>query len=388
MAGGAPRPRLLFLVTEDWYFWSHRLPVARAARDAGFEVVVATRVKGHGDRIRAEGFRLVPLEWDRGTRTPWRALSELATVVRLYRRERPDLAHHIAVKPAVFGAVAAMATGLPAMVTTLAGRGFALSGRGLLPVLAGMAVRAVLRLGAIGRRAAVVVQNPEDRAWLRSAPSVPHVRLIAGSGVDLGRYLPLPDPDGPFTVAQVSRMLALKGVEDAVEAVRRLRAEGLDMRLLLAGASDADNPAAIPPDRLAAWAEEGGVEWLGPVPDVRQVWARAHVALLASRGGEGVPKTLLEAAACGRPIVATYVAGTRDVARGGVNAVLIPPNDPEALANALRLLACDPAYRARLAQASRSVVDPAFGDDRVAERTLALYRRLVAKARAPAPVGR
>lgn len=130
------------------------------------------------------------------------------------------------------------------------------------------------------------------------------------------------------------------------------------------------------------------MEWLGAVADVRGVWARAHVALLASRGGEGVPKTLLEAAACGRPIVATYVAGIRDVARGGVNAVLVPPSDPEALANALRLLATDPGYRQRLAGASRSVVDPAFGEGHVAARTLVLYRRLAGRAAARLLAGR
>lgn len=375
----AGRPHLLFLVTEDWYFCSHRLPVARAAREAGFAVSVATRVGAHGPRIEAEGFRLIALDWSRASRSPGRLAAELWRIVRLYRRERPDLVHHVAVKPAVFGALAALLAGRPAVLTTLAGRGAALSGTGLPARLAGAGLRGLLRWLAGRRRAMVAVQNADDGDWLAAGPGVPRLCLIPGSGVDLQHYRPLAEPDGPVTVAQVSRMLTLKGVEDLVEAVRRLRAEGLDLHLLLAGPPDPANPAGIAPARLLAWSAEPGIRWLGPVADVRTVWTRAHIAVLASRGGEGVPKSLLEAAACGRAIVATDVAGIREVARPGVNAVLAPPGDPAALAVALRSVATDAALRRSLAQESRAVVGAAFGEAEVAARTLDLYRHLLGR---------
>ncbi|WP_114395661.1 glycosyltransferase family 4 protein [Oleisolibacter albus] len=373
----AARPHLLFLVTEDWYFCSHRLPVARAARDAGFAVSVATRVGVHGAWIEAEGFRLIPLDWSRASRSPWRLAAELWRIARLYRRERPDLVHHVAIKPAVLGALAAMLAGRPAVLTTLAGRGAALSGTGLPARLAGAGLRGLLRWLAARRRAMVAVQNAKDGDWLAAGPGVPRICLIPGSGVDLQHYRPLAEPSGPVTVAQVSRMLTLKGVEDLVEAVRRLRADGLDLHLLLAGPPDPTNPAGIAPTRLRAWSAEPGIGWLGPVEDVRTVWARAHIAVLASRGGEGVPKSLLEAAACGRAIVATDVAGIRDVARSGVNALLAPPGDPAALAAALRSVATDAALRRSLAQESRAVVCAAFGEAEVAARTLELYHQLL-----------
>jgi len=372
------RPHLLFLVTEDWYFCSHRLPVARAARDAGFRVSVATRVAAHGDRIRAEGFDLFPLSWQRRSANPFDGVRDVLAIARLYRRLRPDLVHHIAIKPAVFGALAAMAAGVPAIVTTLAGRGYALSGNSLPSRLAGSAVRAVLRGTGIGRRAVITVQNPDDAAWLRRAPGVTGVELIPGSGVDLAHFHPLPEPDGPITVAQVSRMLTMKGVEDLVDAVRRVRARGLDLRLLLAGDSDAGSHAAIPVDRLRDWSAEPGIDWLGPVADVRDVWARAHIAVLASHGGEGIPKSLLEAAACGRALVATDVPGSREVARDFINAWLVPPAAPAALADALYRAALDEDRRRRFGIASRAIVDPAYGEEAVAQRTLALYRSLLA----------
>lgn len=195
--------------------------------------------------------------------------------------------------------------------------------------------------------------------------------------MDLAHYEELADALGPVTCAQVSRMLTLKGVEDLVAAVRLVRTRGVDLRLILAGAPDRDSPAAVPEETLRAWADEPGIEWLGAVGDVRTVWARAHIAVLASRGGEGVPKSLLEAAACGRPIVATDVPGSREVAVEGRNALLARPRDPASLAEALARLAGDTALRRRLGHASRAVVDPEFGEAEVGRRMRDLYLGLV-----------
>lgn len=382
------RPKLLFLVTEDWYFCSHRLPVARAARDAGFDVAVACRVREHGDQILREGFRLVPLDWARGHANPVRALAELLRVVALYRRERPDIVHHVAVKPALMGGVAAIVAGLPAVLTTLAGRGFALSGDGWGTRLLGVVFRAVLKAVAVGRRAAVVAQNPDDADWLRQWPAAPGVEVVRGSGVDLDAYWPLPEPQGPLTVAQVSRMVALKGVPAVVGAVRRLRGEGVEVNLLLAGEPDPDNPTSLARADLVGFAAEPGIRWLGHVDDVREVWREAHVAVLGSPRGEGLPLSLLEAAACGRAIVAVDGCGTREVAQQGRNALLVPPGDEHALANAIRALAQDKALRRQLSRESRTVAEEeGLCVATVSAQLLRLYARLcgeVAPAARPA----
>lgn len=372
--------KLLFLVTEDWYFCSHRLPVARAARDGGFEVLVATRVREHGDRIRGEGFRLCPLAWRRRGDGALGALRALLAIAKLYRRERPDIVHHVALKPVLFGGLALRlafpaSRRRPATIAAVAGLGSEMSGA---TGAAGLARRA---LGWALRHAAdrVIVQNPEDGRAL-AALGVPSMRidLIRGSGVDTAHYAPLPEPEGPdMAVALVGRMLRSKGVPDAVAAVRRLRSEGLPVTLLLAGPSDPDNRDSLGDAELRAIGAEPGIERLGNVADVREVWRRAAIALFPSTYGEGVPKALLEAAACARPIVATDMPGCRDIARPGESGMLVPPHDVAALAEAIAALARDPERRQRLGERARALVEREFGEERVARQTLALYQAVL-----------
>jgi glycosyltransferase involved in cell wall biosynthesis len=366
-------PKLLFLVTEDWYFCSHRLPVARAARDAGFAVTVATRVREHGAAIRAEGFALVPLSWKRRGGGVFGQLRALWDIVRLYGRERPDILYHVALKPALFGGIAlrlAFRWRKPAIVSAIMGLGTSAASTWRKQGL-GRALRLAAGDGA------VIVQNPEDRAALIGFGFVPgRIALIRGSGVDTGHFAALPEPKG-CTVALVGRMLRSKGVLDAAAAVRALRAEGLGVELLLTGAADPDSRDSLSDTELAALAQEAGIEWLGHVVDVREVWGRAAIALLPSSYGEGVPKALLEAASCGRPIVASDTPGCRDVVVHGETGLLVPPHDIAALAAAIRTLVNDPDLRTRMGVAGRARVLSEFAEETIAEQTLALLRSLV-----------
>ena len=382
--GALGRPKLLFLVTEDWYFCSHRLPVARAARDAGFEIVVATRLRAHGDAIRREGFALRPLGWRRrgdGIAGTIRAVIE---IVRLYRAERPDILHHVALKPVLLGGMAARLAfasgrGRPELVSAVMGLGSRF-GRGWTARALGWAVR--LAAGS-GR---VIVQNPDDGAALAGfGVRRDRIALIRGSGVDIAYFRPLPEPEGTgFSIAFVGRMLRSKGVPEAVAAVRRLRGAGLAIELLLAGPTDPDNPDSLDGAELAPLAGEPGVTWLGQVADVREVWARAHAAVFPSTYGEGVPKALLEAAACARPIVAADMPGCREIVRHGENGLLVPAGKLNALADAIAALAGDPAARQRMGAAGRMLAERDFAEEVVTAQTLALYRAMLARRKAPA----
>jgi glycosyltransferase involved in cell wall biosynthesis len=377
------RPKLIFLVTEDWYFCSHRLPVARVARDAGFEVVVATRVRDHAAQIRGEGFRLAPLPWRRRGDGIVGAGRALAAIAALYRCEQPDIVHHVALKPVLFGGPAvrlAFSRGgsRPQVVSAIAGLGSGLGlarrlGRLLRPVL-GWA----LRHAAAGGQ--VIVQNPEDGAALAGFGIDPaQLVLIRGSGVDTAHFVPLPEPEGPAVrVALVARMLRSKGVLEAAEAVRRLRARGLPVELVLAGPTDPDNSDTLDQPAMQALAAEPGIEWLGRVEDVREVWRRAAIAVLPSIYGEGLPKALLEAAACARPIVATDMPGCREIVRPGETGLLVPPHDAAALTEALAALVADPERRRRMGRAARLLTEREFGEARIADQTLALYRAALA----------
>lgn len=367
-------PVLAYLVTEDWYFVSHRLPMARAARNVGFDVHVLTNVSRHGPAIEAEGFTLHPLDWRRGSLNPVTVGGAILAIRKLYRSIAPDIVHHVALQPSVVGSIAAL--GLPAArVNAMAGLGFAFTSRTLKARAVGAVLSAMLRFLLRSKRSTALVQNPDDRAAML-ALGVPdnQIALIPGSGVDVERLMPLPEPAGPVTVGFVGRLLDDKGVRTLVAAERLLRERGRPIKLLLAGEADPANPASIPAVEIEGWRADG-IGVLGPVADIRQVWKAAHIAVLPSRR-EGLPMSLLEAAACGRAIVATDVPGCREIAREGVNALLVPPDDPQALADALEKLAADPGLRLRFAAAGRKMAEKEFSTARIGRDILALYRRV------------
>jgi glycosyltransferase involved in cell wall biosynthesis len=374
------RRKLLFLVTEDWYFCSHRLPVARAAHAAGFEVIVAARVRAHGDRIRQEGFGVHSIAWRRrgdGLLGAYRAISEIAQV---YRAEQPDLIHHIALKPVLFGGIArrlafGASADAPVVIDAITGFGSAFSHTSLAGRSRRLWLGLYLRLMKGRERRWIIVQNEEDRAALAKAMADrARIVMIKGSGIDTTHFSPIPDPGSEVvTVAVVSRMLRAKGVLDAIAATRLLRARGLPIELQLAGPTDPDNRGSLNAEFLASLSEEPGIRWLGPVADVRTVWRRAAIAVLPSTYGEGVPKALLEAAACSRPIIATDVPGCREVVRPGETGILVPPRDIPRLAAAIAELARDSGRRAAMGRAGRALIERAFAENIVAQETLAVY---------------
>ncbi len=385
---GGERRKLLFLVTEDWYFCSHRLPVARAARDAGFEVVVATRVRAHGGQIRDEGFALRPLAWRRRGDGITGAARAIAAITRLYQAERPDIVHHVALKPVLLGGLAHAlafrgAADAPAAIDSVMGLGSGFSASSFAASLRRPTLGLALRLAAGRDGSRVVVQNPDDGAALARLGIAPHrIALIRGSGVDTRHFVPLPMPSGEtVTIALVSRMLRDKGVLDAVAAIRLLRGRGLAVELILAGPIDPDNPGSLSERTLSALTAEPGVTWLGAVADVREVWRRAAIAVLPTTYGEGVPKALLEAAACARPIVASDVPGCREAVLAGANetGILVPPRGVGALADAIAALAGDPTRRAKMGCRGRRLIETRFAEEIVTRATLALYRAALAE---------
>jgi glycosyltransferase involved in cell wall biosynthesis len=380
MAGAGRRPRLLFLVTEDWYFWAHRRLLARAARDAGYEIVVATRVGAMGSRIAAEGFRLEPLGWVRGSRNPLRLVGETVAVGRLYRRLRPDLVHHVSLKPVVVGSLAALSCPGARMVNALTGLGYTFTSRRPSARLLAALLAPLLRLLLNRPRSIALLENEDDRRTLVARFGVAADRTIVnrGSGVDVGRFAPAPPPDNAVPVVGcAARMVGIKGIAELVEASRRLDRRGVPHLLRLAGAPDPENPDAIPIETLMDWARERHVEWLGPVDDVPGFWAGADIAALASHGGEGVPLSLVEAAAVGRPLVATDTPGCRDIVQDGRNGLLVPAHDPARLADALERLIADAPLRERMGRESLEIVRDGFSSDAVNALTLAVYERLL-----------
>jgi len=378
-AGGAP-VTIVLLVTEDWYFWSHRLPIARAARAAGARVVVATRVGSLRRAIEAEGFVLAALPWRRRSSNPFNELRALIAIVRLYRRERPDLVHHVAIKPVVYGGIAARLARARAQVNAIAGFGYVEVSRHAKARVLRRVFRAVLRFAWSGNGVHAIVQNDDDRdALAHTGLLTPaHVHVIRGSGVDVMRFTPSPEPSSDRVRAvYAGRLLWSKGIRELVDAARELRARNVPVDVVLVGSPDPENPESVPAREVESWVRDGLVEHRPWTDDMVAVWRDAHIAVLPSYR-EGLPKALLEAAASGRPMVATDVPGCREIARDGVTAVCVPPRDASSLAGAIGRLAADAPLRARLGSAAREMVVRDYAESIVVDATLDLYRRVCA----------
>jgi glycosyltransferase involved in cell wall biosynthesis len=375
------KPRLLYVIDEDRDFCSHRLDLARGARDAGFEILVATHVQDHAKQIEDEGFKLLPIKLRRGVQPPVRDMAALVALVRLYRRAEPDIIHHVALKQVLFGAIAARITRVPAMVNAITGLGYMFcSGSWRRGVLRSV-ITPALRWALAYPRSVTIFQNSDDCEDFVDARIVKKSQavIIRGAGVNVSQFSPTPEPSGVPVVVLASRMLWDKGVGEFVQAARLLKGKGIQVRCVLVGSVDKESPTTITAAQLRRWQKAGMVEWWGHCDDMAGVFAASHAVVLPSYG-EGFPKVLLEAAACARPLIATRVRGCQEIVRDGENGLLVPPRNPEALAQAIVTLLGNKALRERMGARGREIVVKEFRADLIAEATIALYDRLLGRA--------
>jgi len=351
---------LLFVATEDWFIASHFEPMVDRALADGWRVTIAARPSGAHHRLEAKGAHFVALDIGRTAMGPQAVVRDARALQKIIDRIRPDVLHAIALKPA---ALATLTRG-PRLVLAVTGLGYLSTSKALKDQIARRAALAMIGTAVRSGRGAALFENRDDCAAVAAASGPLPDRRVAfapGAGVDPRKLAPLPDPDdATLHVGLVARMIRSKGVDVAAEAVRRLRDQGLDVDLTLAGAPDPDNPGAIAASTLEAWRAQGGVTWLGRVEDVAGFWTGMHIACLPSRGGEGLPRSLLEAAAHARAIVTTNVPGCRDLVRQGIEGLIAPPDDVDALAAAISTLAADPARRRAMAAAARRRIEEGF----------------------------
>src|SRR3954453_21163640 len=376
-APGGPK-RIAFVVTEDWFFASHFLPMAQAARELGLEVAVVTRVRDHRAAIEAAGAKVIALEAERRSLNPMAAGYAAGRLAAILKAWRPDIVHCIALRAILIGGAAALMAGIPRRVYALTGLGFLGARQDLVGRGARIAARMLVR-GLETRQTRYLFENPEDAALVGLDPGdASRVTILGGAGVDAARLCPQPPPQLPLKVAEVARMLWCKGAGVAVEAAKQAREGGAAVELSLYGAPDPSNPKAVPEETLQAWSSVPGVTWHGCTEDVAGVWRDHHVCCLPSRGGEGLPRTLLEGAACGRALVTTDVPGCRRFVRDGIEGLLVPPGDAAALAGAFATLAADSGLVARRGAAARARVLDGFTERDVMEAVKRVYAAMLA----------
>jgi glycosyltransferase involved in cell wall biosynthesis len=375
-----PPKTLVFLLTEDWFFASHFLKRGLAAKEAGWRVILIARESNATPEIRAAGIEVIPVPFIRRRLNPFAELMFAFQLAALYRRLKPDLVHHIALKPIVIGGIAGRLAGVPATVNAPVGLGFVFSSEKPLAKFLRPIVSTLLRMTLTPNNARVIFENPDDLDVLSAARMVRREAaiLVRGAGVDIEEFHPAPEPPGRIRVIMIARMIRDKGIADFVEAATILQGQA---EFVLVGAPDEGNPNTITETELKTWQRQGKITWLGPRRDIAALLATAHIACQPSTYREGLPKSALEAMAAGKPLVATDIPGCREAVIHNVTGLLVPPRDPPALAAALKTLIDDPALRARFGAAARQRAVENFSDAIICAKTISVYESLMPRSR-------
>ena len=365
---------LLYFVTEDWYFVSHRFNLALAAQRQGYEVVIVTRCLEYRQLLEKSGFTVIPFEASRRSLNPFALLSEALALANIYRKISPSIVHHVALRPVVVGAFAARLSGIRCVVSAITGLGFIFVEGNRVPLAQRILFWLFPRLLS---RGLTIVQNTDDRdLLLRSGLKPQYLRLIPGAGVDTVQYTPQlrKDNDRRLVVLMASRLLWDKGVGEFIQAARLLRETNL--KFVLVGQPDPSNPATVSQADVDAWLAEGVITYLGHRDDMHVVLQEADIVCLPSYR-EGFPKVLLEAMACGLPCITTDVPGCRAAIRHNDNGLLIPVNDSLALANAISTLAQNQEMRSVMGQRGRTRALEEFSQEQINKMTLLAYQEVL-----------
>jgi glycosyltransferase involved in cell wall biosynthesis len=373
---------LLFVVNVDWFFLSHRLPIALHAMRHGYQVHIATGITDKLSELERNGLVVHPLALDRSSASLVNAWHTIIELWKIFREVRPDVIHLVTIKPVLLGGLVARLAGIRAVVSAVSGLGFVFISKGIKASARRWLVTVLYRFALGHRNLKVIFQNPTDRATLARLAHLPSskVTIIRGSGVDLKRYCVMPTPAGLPVVLLAARLLVDKGVLEFVKAARLLKQRSCNARFVLVGTVDVGNPTSLTVAEVSSWVHEGLVEWWGHRADMPQVLASAQMVVLPSYYGEGLPKVLIEAAACGRVVVTTDHPGCRDAINPDVTGILVPVRNATALADAMEGLINDPLRCKVMGDAGRVWAENFFDVGKVVTAHLQIYQELLVES--------
>lgn len=372
--------KIVYLVNVDWFFISHRLPLARAARNAGAEVIVAAGDTGKGASLEKEGIRFVSLPFSRQGTSIFQELSTVHSVFSFLKRTKPDLLHTVSIKPVLYGSLLSRFFNAWPVVNAISGLGYVFSKEKKASLLR----RAVSRFykTALGNTKSITIfQNPSDREILLNSGLIrmEQTSLIRGSGVDCSKFIPSPFPENPVVMLP-ARMLWDKGVGEFVQAAEILHPKFPNTRFVLVGPADDENPSAINRETIAEWtASRPYLEWWGPkeASEMHQITSQATIIALPTFYPEGLPKCLLEGAACGKALVASDIPACREIVRDGVNGLLVPYKDSKALSLAIEKILRNPDLLKKFGKNGRNFACTEFAEEIIVSQTFELYRKLL-----------
>jgi glycosyltransferase involved in cell wall biosynthesis len=365
--------KILFFANTSWNLYNFRLPLMKALRNMGHTLVAVAPKDRFTDRIQAQGFRWRHLPLQQHGLNPLVDLWTLWQIWRIYRAEKPDIVSHFTIKCVLYGSIAAHVCGVKHIVNTITGLGLLFTHPHLhYRMLRGVVMLAYRR---VLRNTTVIFQNVEDRELFVSKGIVKasQTHLVRGSGVEMPETAPPLADNAVVRVILPGRLVWTKGVRVFAKAARLLKDSQAPVEMVLVGQIPHNDRTAIPKAQVEQWEQEGVLVWWGWRDDMHSVYEQADIVCLPSLYGEGVPRTLIEAAAHGRPVIAADNRGCRDIVRDGVNGCLVPQDDAEALANAIRQLAADRALRLQMGAAGREMVRSGFSAKNIIAQSMAVY---------------
>ena len=367
--------RVALISNTDWYLYNFRLSLAKELRDGDFDVKLISPGGRYVSKLEEQGFEWHEWRVGRQSIAPWQELGTIRKLTNLYRQLKPDLVHHHTIKPVLYGGIAAQQAKVPAVVASITGRGYALEGRDNRAKILEEIIKPFYRRGLRSDNTQVIFENDSDQKFFVQAGLVNQrqCNLIESVGVDPDYFFPTPEPDGSVVILLASRMLWDKGVGVLADAAHLLKQTGLEFKIVLVGNPDPGNPTSIPEEQLRAWEKENLLEWWGWHTDMQRIYSQCHIVVLPSFH-EGVPSGLLEAAACGIPIVASDIPGCRTVVINGETGILVPPGQPKPLAAALENLILDPDLRGRMGKAGQERILEYFTQQKINQQTIEVYR--------------
>jgi len=365
---------IVFIVSEDWYFVSHRFHLATAAIEKGFSVTLLTNVSKYRSLIEESGIKVIDWRINRSGLNVFLDIRAILRIFHVIRQCNPDIIHAVAIKPVVYSAFVSMLSSVKIRIFALGGLGFSFSSNKTLMQLVRPLLIVVLRLLLRGSRTRLILQNQDDiELFLRKKIiEIDKVRLIRGAGVNTQKYCPSKFDSNPELVILPARMLWDKGISEFVTCAKQFKENGINTRFCLIGSPDKYNPESIPLQKLKEWSDKGYVEWWGQQDNMNKVYSQSAVVCFPSYR-EGLPKSLLEAASCGIPIVAFDVPGCREIIKDGVNGFLVPFKDTVALYSAIEKLLNDPNLRDTMGRSGRELVIKEFSKEIIASQTMKVW---------------
>ncbi|RNL76659.1 glycosyltransferase family 1 protein [Citrobacter sp. MH181794] len=371
---------LLYFVNVDWFFISHRLPIAQKALDDGYKVAIACHFTGHRDELESMGFMTFEIPFSRSGVGIFSELKTIFKIRKVIKFIKPTLIHSITIKPVIYsGLVRRTISATHPMVSAISGLGYVFTTKTMRATLIRLTATVLYKLALSGNKKIVIFQNPSDENILSKIVGLNECEkvLIKGSGVDLKVYDFKPEPDnGQIKIAMACRLLKDKGVYQYIEAARLVKKSHSNVEFLLIGSPDPENPNSVMAEEIDAWVKEGVITYLGHRKDIANIFSDSNIVSLPSFYGEGVPKVLIEAAACGRPIVTTNNPGCRDAIVDGKTGICVPVKDSLALARAFTILIEQPALRQSMGKAARIFAEAEFDIESVVNKHLAIYNTL------------